>query len=47
MIIYTKCIFFYFSFLGSDGYLCQLNIEHADQNRLVDTVLISIKGISG
>ena len=37
----------FFSFLVSDGYLFQLHTGHADQNCLIETVLISIAGITG
>ena len=46
MIICTKahrC--FYFRVLGGDSYLFQLHTGHADQNCLIETVLISITGI--
>ena len=39
--------FFTLVFLGSDGYLFQLHTGHADQNCLIETVLISITGIFG
>ena len=46
MIICTKAHrFFYFRVLGGDSYLFQLNTGHADQNCLIETVLISITGI--
>ena len=47
MIICTKRIdffFFYFRVLGGDGYLFQLHTGHADQNCLVEAVLISTTG---
>ena len=48
MIICTKVHgLFCFSFLGSDGYLFQLHTGNADQNCLIETVLISITGITG
>ena len=31
--------------LGDDGYLFQLHTGHADQNRLIETALISIPSI--
>ena len=38
---------FFISFLGSYGYLFQLHTGHAGQNCLIETVLISITGITG
>ena len=46
MIICTKAHrFFYFRVLGGDSYLFHLNTAHADQNCLIEAVLISITGI--
>ena len=48
MIICTKAHrLFYFRFLGSDDYLFQLHTGHADQNCLIETVLINITSITG